>query len=213
MGLRTKVPRPVRAVLRALLRIDPPTVWRRRGHAMPAPNTVKWAVLHRYGFPAGTWIETGTFLGDTTAFLARSARAVYSIEPGPALASAAQKRFARRSNVTIVQGLSEDALDGLMTTVDGPLSLWLDGHYSAGITHRGPQDTPIREELAVVERHLNRFPDIAVLIDDVRCFDPSKAEFSQYPTRAWLVHWAERNRLSWTIEHDIFVAAREIESV
>ena len=175
---------------------------------MPAPIDVKWDVLRRYGRPNSTWIETGTFLGDTTAFLARSAKMVYSIEPSEMLSAKARARFHGVANVTIIRALSEDVLDDLIASVDGPLSLWLDGHYSAGITHKGPQDTPIREELATVERHLGRFPDISVLVDDVRCFDPAIPEYASYPSRTWLVEWADRNGLAWTIEHDIFVAAR-----
>lgn len=45
-----------------------------------------------------------------------------------------------------------------------------------------------------------------VLVDDFRCFDPANPEYATYPRRVWLVEWAERNDLSWTIEHDIFAA-------
>jgi hypothetical protein len=182
--------------------------WRARGFASPASPAVKWAVLERYGRPGDTWVETGTYLGDTTAFLARSAGHVYSIEPGPDLARRARARFAGNGRVTIVEGYSEDHLARLLEGIDGPLSLWLDGHYSAGITQRGPVDTPIRIELDLVARHLARLPRVSVLVDDVRCFEPEDPEYGQYPTRSWLVGWAEANGLWWTIEHDIFVALK-----
>jgi hypothetical protein len=183
--------------------------WRRRGFDMPAPSAVKWAVLERYGFPQGEWIETGTYLGDTTAVLARKARHVWSIEPEPTLARNAVARFANAGQVTIVNGTSEDRLQELLDAVTGDsVSFWLDGHYSAGVTFQGEKDTPIRQELELIEKRLPDWRSVAVMVDDVRCFDPSDPLFTSYPPREWLVDWAVRNGLSWTIEHDIFVARR-----
>ncbi|MDO9473336.1 MAG: class I SAM-dependent methyltransferase [Caulobacter sp.] len=182
--------------------------WADRCYDMPAPQAVKWSVLTRYGHPSGTWVETGTYLGGTTAFLADSASHVYSIEPMPELAQAAIERFHSTPNVTIIQGLSEDRLPGVLEGIQEPVSFWLDGHFSAGNTFQGPSDTPIREELAAIAPHLPRWSTVSVLVDDVRCFDPSNPSFAHYPTRGWLVQWAERNELNWLIEHDIFVARR-----
>ena len=210
MSLWSFMPKSIRSTAKRVLRGDPQKAWEKSGYAVPAPVKVKWAVLHRHGTPGANWIETGTYQGETTAFLARRAQMVHSIEPEPTLAAQARERFRNHDNVAIIEALSEEALDGLMSSIDGCLSLWLDGHYSAGITYQGPQDTPIREELAAVERHLGRFPTITVLVDDVRCFDPSNPGYSQYPTRTWLVEWADRNGLTWTIEHDIFVATRRV---
>ena len=180
--------------------------WARRGYSMPAPQQVKWAVLQRLGRPSDTWIETGTYLGDTTAFLAKRARHVFSIEPGPDLAERARSRFADNAKVTIVEGLSENELGNVLVGVEGPVSFWLDGHFSAGISHQGPTDTPVREELELIEQHLARLGKVRVLVDDVRLFDPSNPEFAAYPSRSWLAQWATRNNLDWTIEHDIFAA-------
>jgi hypothetical protein len=175
---------------------------------MPAPQWAKWAVLSRYGDPQGTWIETGTYLGDTTAYLARQAKDVYSIEPEPALAQAARRRLSSYSNVTVIHETSEVALPKVLALVQGPLSLWLDGHYSGGPTFRGALDTPISQELDSVQEHLKRLERISVLVDDWRCFDPSRPGFDSYPKRQSLVDFAERNELAWTIELDIFAAWR-----
>jgi len=55
-------------------------------------------------------------------------------------------------------------------------------------------------------RSYEKFNEVLVLIDDVRCFDPSISEYSDYPSVDFLVDWARRNSLEWHIEHDIFVA-------
>lgn len=175
---------------------------------MPAPTSVKWAVLHRYGGSTDTWIETGTYLGETTEFLSRSAKHVFSIEPETELAARATKRFASRDNVTIINGLSEDHIGGLLDLVRGPLSLWLDGHFSAGVTFQGPVDTPIRQELHAIAQRIHHLDVVAVCIDDARCFEPESTQYSSYPNRSWLVHWADNLGFDWTIEQDIFVAKR-----
>ena len=156
--------------------------------------------------PEETWIETGTYLGDTTALLARQARMVYSIEPEPELHERARRRFADRRNVELLRGTSEEVLPGLLARLTGDVNFWLDGHYSAGVTFRGPQDTPIVAELAAIAAALPQLSRVAVMIDDLRSFDPCVPEYNAYPTRSSLVDWADRQGLSWHIEHDIFVA-------
>ena len=180
--------------------------WRRAAYAMPAPPAVKRAVLLRHGVPGGAWVETGTYLGETTACLADHAPMVYSIEPEPALHARAAEKFRDRQNVRIIHGTSEAVLPGLVAGLAGDVSFWLDGHYSAAITFQGAIDTPIKHELEVVARALPRLGRVAILIDDMRCFEPSVPEFSHYPPRGYLVAWAEEAGLTWQIEHDIFVA-------
>ena len=186
--------------------------WRQRRYAAPSPGYVKLQVLLRNGVADATWVETGTYLGDTTAFLSRHARQVYSIEPAPALFEQAQRRFRRTPHVHILAGTSEQQLPQLLPTLSGDVNFWLDGHYSAGMTYQGSVDTPIVSELGCIESHLARYRNVVVLVDDVRCFDPSIAEFAQYPPVDFLVDWARRNRCRWHIEHDIFVARKLAEA-
>ena len=157
----------------------------------------------------GTWVETGTYVGDTTAILAKQARQVYSIEPAPALSSRAQQRFAKYKNVEIIRGTSEAVFPVLLPKLSGDVSFWLDGHYSAGETFKGGQDTPIRQELDAIAAILPQLGRVVILVDDVRCFDPSLPEFSDYPSRDWLVEWAGRLNLKWHIEHDIFILRKD----
>ena len=184
--------------------------WRDSGYSAPAPDAVKWSVLKRMGCPGGVWVETGTYRGDTTAFLAAEASHVHSIEPSLELVVRAKERFRNTGNVTIHHGLSEDVLPSLLEDLRGPepISFWLDGHYSAGVTFKGPLDTPIRAELEQVGQLLQSRDDATVLVDDTRCFDPSIEAFSSYPDRSWLVQWADSRELKWTIEHDIFIAMK-----
>ena len=182
--------------------------WLTRRYASPSPSLIKRTVLQRIGGSGGIWVETGTFLGDTTALLAKSAEMVYTIEPDTNLFQMAQKRFKRNSKVTTINGLSEKIFPQLLPKLRGKVIFWLDGHYSGGITHKGPKDCPIQEELQCIEDNLFCYGSVVVLIDDVRCFDPSIKEYSDYPEINYLVDWARKNNLKWYIEHDIFVAYR-----
>lgn len=182
--------------------------WGRTGFNVPAPQRVKLEVIRRYGQHGGLWIETGTFLGATTKELAKIADAVITIEPSPELAAQARKRLARHANVTVLEGLSEDLLPGLLEGREGNVSFWLDGHGSGGPTFLGPLLTPIRQELQAIEEHLDQFDRVAVLVDDFRGFGASSDVDGDYPSRSFLVAWADRHGLAWTVEHDIFAAWR-----
>jgi hypothetical protein len=180
--------------------------WVLREFAAPSPHFVKERVLLRNGLRDATWVESGTFMGDTTSVLSKVARMVYSIEPEPTLFSKAEQKFSNTSNVKIIKGLSEDVFPKLLPAISGDICFWLDGHYSAGITFKGPQDTPIIDELTVIGQNISRMSKIVVMVDDIRCFDPRNPEFSAYPAVDVLVDWARKHNLVWHIEHDIFIA-------
>jgi len=192
--------------VKSVLFSKPMRSWKKSGYVMPAPDKVKRLVLQRHSLEDCTWIETGTFFGHTTLFLSGIAKHVWTIEPQHDLAILASKRLSSKGNVTVLEGLSEDHLDLILNKVTGNVCFWLDGHYSSGVTFKGPIDTPIREELQIIEKHIRRLGNIVILIDDMRCFEPKSIDYSQYPDRSWLVEWAIRNQLDWMIECDIFVA-------
>jgi hypothetical protein len=180
--------------------------WHKRLFAAPSPNFVKHACLVRNGLPNAVWIETGTYLGQTTHVLSKFASKVYSIEPEPTLFANAKKYFRNHKNVELLNGTSEEIFPNLLAKINGDINFWLDGHYSEGITFQGQQDTPILDELKSISANLSRFHRVCVLVDDVRCFNPSQAAYSTYPAIDVLVDWARSHKLQWHIEHDIFVA-------
>lgn len=180
--------------------------WERRMFSAPSPSHIKRSVLRRNGNPYSIWVETGTFQGDTTQYLADTAKFVHSIEPEPTLFKLATERFKSTPNVQLHFGLSEKVLPELLQNLTGDVNFWLDGHYSGGITHKGPIETPIVQELETIERHRERFAPLTVMIDDIRCFQPHVPEYSSYPDLEFIVSWARRNNLKWHIEQDILIA-------
>jgi hypothetical protein len=180
--------------------------WATRQYSAPSPHLIKQNCVLRNGVPGAIWVETGTFMGETTALLAQHSRQVYSIEPEPKLYVRASALFADKKHVEIINGLSETVFPELLPKLHGDVNFWLDGHYSAGITFKGPVDTPIVAELNTIAENLHRFGKVSVLVDDVRCFDPTLPEYSTYPSVDYLVDWARAHQLKWRIEQDIFIA-------
>lgn len=181
--------------------------WSRRGWGVPSAACAKREVLRRVHIGGATWVETGTYRGDTTSFLRSLGAEVLTIEPNDSLFDAACRRFKGDTKITLIKGTSEEVFASLVENVSGPVCFWLDGHYSGPGTHKAQFDTPVNHELAVIEYHLARLHPVTVLIDDFREFpsDPAGSNGGQYPTRESLVNWATRNSLTWTVEHDIFV--------
>ncbi len=182
--------------------------WIRRDFDSPAPNFVKWSVLKRWGSVA-TWVETGTYLGETTEFLSKFANKVVSIEPASELVSLARKKFKASHNVFIVEGTSEEILESSLRNLDEKsredVNFWLDGHYSAGITYLGNIECPLHEELSIIRAFLKPEYKVSILIDDVRAFSPTGQTINGYPSLTFLANWADENRLRWIVEHDIFI--------
>jgi hypothetical protein len=182
--------------------------WANRQYAPPSPSFIKHACLVRNSIPNGTWVETGTYLGDTTKVLAAHSRRVVSIEPEPQLYRNATIRLAYFRNIELIMGCSEDVFPHLLPTIRGDVNFWLDGHYSSGVTHRGRLLSPLEKELSCIQANLKHFGRLCVMIDDVRCLKGQGQEQEGYPSLDLLIGWAESNECSWHIEHDIFCARR-----
>ena len=182
--------------------------WFFSGFKSPSPQWVKVQLLIRNMIPDGEWIETGTYLGDTTRMLAKHSKLVTSIEPSRALFEFASFRLRKKSNVQLRLGSSEEIFCTSLRQSGPKLNIWLDGHYSGDVTFQGAIDTPVILELDSIHQELKRFDEIKVFIDDVRCFSNNIDEGNGYPKLDFLVSWANLNGFSWAIEHDIFMATR-----
>jgi hypothetical protein len=180
--------------------------WRNNGFSSPSPQFIKTQVLKRNGINSGTWLETGTYLGDTTKFLSRNFpnSKIISLEPQILIFNFAKFRLRRRNNILIVNGSSEGKFEETLSKLVGPVNFWLDGHFSGDITFQGDSISPIIQELNIIEKYMKKIGELAVFIDDIRDFDADLN--SGYPSRDVLVAWANKNNLKWNIEQDIFIA-------
>jgi hypothetical protein len=154
-------------------------LWRQQGRPVPPPPEIKQRTLRSYArnYSLRTFVETGTFLGDTTAALKPHVDRVLTIEISPELAAQARRRFADAPQVKVLEGDSGRLLPEILAELREPALFWLDGHYSGGITARGDEDTPVRKELHAILDHPIR--QHVILIDDARDFNGG-----EYPTIA-----------------------------
>ena len=114
------------------------------------------------------FVETGTFLGETTLAASAVFERCWTVELDKLLYEEALRRFHGRTNITALHGDSETRMVEILDEIDAPAVFWLDGHYSRGNTGRGALDTPIVKELTMIFHH--RIKEHVILIDDARDF-------------------------------------------
>jgi hypothetical protein len=170
--------------------------WKLTGRQIPPPPVVKHAILREYAarFGLRTFVETGTFAGDTIDAVLYSFDRIVSIELSDAWHSRAKARFSNQPHVTLVQGDSGNRLPEVLATLEQPALFWLDAHYSGPTTARAAIDTPIGQELESIAKHPVR--GHVVLIDDLREFTGQAG----YPTEPDLVAWMRRASPAMTVE-------------
>lgn len=106
-----------------------------------------------------TFIETGCDLGDgIAAALGAGFEKIISIEINPGSVAHAEKRFAGRSEVTILQGDTIKVLPGVVAELREPVTFWLDAHPATW--------SPVLQELAVIAA--SAIKEHTILIDDRR---------------------------------------------
>lgn len=176
--------------------------WRSNNYRPPSPYSIKKKTLQNNAFPNVGWIETGTYLGETTKFLSKNYSSVITIEPSAPHFNYVSKRFRKISNVKVINTTSENSFSELLRNSKDELNIYLDGHYSGDGTFGESKVTPVKEELDSIEKSLDRFKKLFVAIDDFRVFTNSD---SAYPSRYYLIDFCKRNNLIWNAEQDIFM--------
>jgi hypothetical protein len=178
--------------------------WQDRSFSVPCPNEIKRSVLERFNLDNSTWVETGTLYGETTIFLSKFAKKIYTIEPEPILYSKAFELFKTYNNIDIINDISENVLPNLLPQLSGNVCLFLDGHYSANDTHKGPNDTPLIQELDSLKSIISSYDKCNIIIDDIRLCGNIHV-YGPYPSLDFLVDWSRNLGLDWHIEYDMFV--------
>jgi hypothetical protein len=113
------------------------------------------------------FIESGTYRGGTSAYMARFADQVFTVELGDELAATAQRRFAN-TNVTVIHGDSTEEIPKLGAACSSPPLIFLDGHFSAQDTVSGPEMEPSTSILRALGSVTP--PGTTIVIDDLRAF-------------------------------------------
>jgi hypothetical protein len=146
--------------------------WFKEGSTIPAPEAVKRAIIIDYfnQYKYEVLVETGTFMGGTVEALSNKFKNLYTIELSKMLYLISKERLKSINNIQFLFGNSIDVLPKVLTKVSKPAIIWLDGHYSGGITAKGDSECPIIGELNAIKQFGKNLNHI-ILIDDIRCFD------------------------------------------
>jgi hypothetical protein len=180
-----------------------------RSFQSPYPTLIKMKTLTSNAIPKVTWIETGTYKGSTTRYLAKRYPKVISIEPSPIFYEYSSSRLKHFSNIELIFGRSEEVFENLLKSTAPEVNIWLDGHYSEGGTYLGDSVTPILNELEVISKNIEAFSRFVIFIDDVRLFQKSPDVSSDYPPLNSLIDWCSMNLTRWDIQNDIFIITKD----
>lgn len=123
-------------------------------------------------------IETGTFLGGSTYLFSGIFNSVETIEADQNLYESSREWLLnKRENIRCHIGDSAKVIDKILKEKDKKQLIFLDAHYSTGITSKKYGICPLIEELEVIKSHQREH---TVVIDDIRCMGsegyPSMAE-------------------------------------
>ena len=175
-------------------------------------------LLKKNNLDNSLWIETGTYYGDTTNLLSNISSKVISIEADKRLYDLAVKKFQNTKNIQIINNKSQSTLDGILKNNQNHknLCIYLDAHLCMDHLTKEPTfkeenlETPIMDELNIIETYLTKFDRVNILVDDIRLFD---GKTQNYPNLNEIVDWARKNKSNWFIEHDIFIIKFQASSV
>jgi len=154
-------------------------IWIKNSKPSPPPAIVKRKTIvelaKKFHYPI--FVETGTSMGDTVAYVTDNFEKIYTIEIDTEKAQKAALRFKKNKNIKVVEGDSgAKILELLEETLNQPTIFWLDGHYNNTKESGGSELSPIIQELRSIlnKKELEKI----ILIDDARLFDGKTG----YPT-------------------------------
>ena len=122
------------------------------------------SLLSGYGFPK-SYIETGTYRGESAAVAAGSFQKVKTIELSERWYNFSKEKLSIYLHVQCYWGDSMKVLPTLIKGSPEPTYFFLDAHFAGGTTAMGPKEVPIMEELAAI---LGRDENDIIVIDDLR---------------------------------------------
>lgn len=128
------------------------------------------ALFLKRQFYLNTFVETGTFRGDTASWASQHFSHVHTVDVFKNYIEGAKKTTcAGRDNVEFYLGQSDEILPEILSKVGAPALIWLDAHWG-GDLHYGKPDVecPLMGELSAISEVSNI--GHLLMIDDARLF-------------------------------------------
>ena len=117
-------------------------------------------------YPIDNFVETGTYLGETSYWASTQFKHTHTIEISDELHQEATKRYSKIENLHFHLGDSKDVIPKIVKQLDGPALFWLDGHWCGRNTGGKGNLCPVMDELQAA----SSVKGSVILIDDLRCF-------------------------------------------
>lgn len=119
-----------------------------------------------------TFVETGTFRGETIRKMERWFETLYTIEIDPKLHREAKARYPS-PKIHYLLGDSVAKLRIISRQLSDPALFYLDAHFSGTGTGKGAKDVPLIEELEILAQ---RHQEDCIIVDDLRLFGTHRNE-------------------------------------
>ncbi len=154
------------------------------------------------------FIEVGTYLGVAAGRCSSVFDTVYTIELSSDLAKQASSYLADEGNVKVIEGDGLEVLPDLLQDEKiNDVLVFLDGHFSGGVTACGAIPEPAVEELQILSKYRQKIR--AIIIDDFRCFGTELG----FPEKSVLLRTAEEhfgnNSFEITVQMDQLIISRK----
>ena len=131
-------------------------------------DLVKKIILDNNNIKFNTFIETGTYKGKTILKMYDLFEVLHTIEISSKLYNKAKNKLKSNNKIKLHLGDSINVLNDLIPSITDNIIVFLDGHWSMGITEKGENDVPLIEELNIITEKLKGYA--IIIIDDARLF-------------------------------------------
>ena len=179
--------------------------------------------------PSDTFIESGTYLGQTAAKAAHCFEEVHTVELEDAFYQQSVENLRSYANVRVYHGDTVEIFKRLMPQLASQkrrMIFWLDGHFMSCMSDaENVEDisiegeyTPIMQELRLIKE--NNLDEAILLIDDVRLFGTQLedkrikcAGNDHYPLLADVCRFLSESGYGYQMMGDIMVAHKTSSSI
>ena len=144
--------------------------WNLKGKQNPPVDYIKQNTIIKYikAHKVRTFVETGTYYGDTLDRVSKYVDKAYSVEIEKKFYENALIRFKKNKKIELLHGDSGRKISNILGKISDRTAFWLDGHYNNIKESEIGQITPIYLELDAIYSH--NIKNHILLIDDSRLF-------------------------------------------
>lgn len=150
----------------------------KRGFLLPEDNFKRYTLKRiQRKYKISTFIETGTYEGETLVYLRKFFDELISFEVSDYYYKKSLARVQKFAQIKLIHGDSSTKLPKFLNEYEKkPIFFWLDGHYSGGATGNSGNVPPILTELKSIQN--TNIRDHVIVIDDISSFSGHDAEVS-----------------------------------